>query len=378
MALLDELHADLADLESRGILRSRADQLVRSLRQDWIDVSSNDYLGLGRRTVSRETLDALAGLSSGSGASRLIHGSRPTHSMLEAELARWVDQEAALTFSSGYAANVGALTALLGPGDLVISDALNHASIIDGCRLCTARVRVVPHRDLEAVAKALEEPARRRWVVTETYFSMDGDSPDLARLRTLCDSRDAGLVLDEAHAMGVFGRAGGGLSMAQGVRADVVVGTLGKAVGYQGAFVAGPAPVLDLVWNRARSFVFSTATSPLVAAQTLHQVRTAMGADRDRERLAGHVGSFARALSQHGVRVPIDRHGPIFPIIVGKNDEARSAAFKLWELGILTQAIRPPTVPLGTARLRIALHADLLDSDIERLAAALGTLCVAT
>ncbi|MGH7439646.1 MAG: aminotransferase class I/II-fold pyridoxal phosphate-dependent enzyme, partial [Polyangiaceae bacterium] len=223
---------------------------------------SNDYLGLASRLAAPAT--------SGSGASRLVSGERAEHGALEEAVAGLVGLPSSLVFSSGYAANVGLLSSLPRPGDLVVSDALNHASIIDGIRLSKCRVAVVPHLDVGAVEAALgDRGAGRAFVVTESYFSMDADSPDLRALRAVCDRHGAALLVDEAHAIGVLGPGGAGLCAEQGVVPDALVGTFGKAFGAAGAFVAGCEPLTQWLWNTARSFVFSTGMSPVVAAAAL-------------------------------------------------------------------------------------------------------------
>jgi 8-amino-7-oxononanoate synthase len=364
-----KLTARLEQLAAQGLLRKRdlapGDSSAPG-DSALIDVCSNDYLGYARASVSRET-----GAPAGSGASRLINGTRSVHRALESELADWVGLDDSLVFSSGYAANVGVVSAIAGPGDLIVSDELNHASIIDGCRLSRARVAVVPHRDPVAVAKALEASGGHdaAWVVTESYFSMDGDSPDLAELRRLCDRHGAGLYVDEAHALGVFGPEGGGLCRATSVRPDVLVGTLGKSVGAQGAFVAGSAELLDFVWNRARSFVFSTAVSPMLAELALARVRRARADDASRARVHGHASRLRELLGP--VVAPSSSSGPIFPIILGGPERAARGVAVLRDSGFLAIAIRPPTVPSGACRLRISLNATLTDEDVVRLAAAI-------
>lgn len=367
------LRSRLSKRERASTLRHPRDGLVRQERA-WVDVSSNDYLGFASDPVSRETLSATAGACLGAGASRLIHGTRPEQLELESALADWVGFPTALVFTSGYAANVGVVSALAGPGDLVISDALNHASLIDGCRLGRADVTVVPHRDLDAIRAALARPASMRWVVTESYFSMDGSTPDLPALRALCDTAEAGLIVDEAHALGVFGPSGAGLCQRAGVQPDALIGTLGKAVGAQGAFVAGCEPVIHTIWNSARSFVFSTGFSPWLAAAITQRVRTVVAADGLRQRLAEHVDLLTEALPKN-LRLPDGRHGPIFPILLGANRRALDAAAALREAGFLAQAIRPPTVPPGTARLRISLTARLEERALCDLAAVLEKAC---
>jgi 8-amino-7-oxononanoate synthase len=357
---------ELAALDAGGLLRRRG--LGVPPTPELIDVCTNDYLGYARRVVSRETTTR-----AGAGASRLIYGTHAAHLTLEQELARWTGAEAALLFPTGYAANQGVLSALAQPGDLIVSDALNHASIIDGCRLSRARVEVIPHLDLRALGRALALPVKgRRWVVTETYFSMDADSPDLSALHALCTDHGAHLILDEAHALGVFGPEGAGLARATGVVPDALIGTLGKAVGVQGAFVAGSAELADLLWTRARSFVFTTAPSPVLAELALMGVRSAVADDAGRATLTRHGRQLETQLT--GLSTP-GRHGPIFPIPLGTPERALRAAAALRDRGFLAQAIRPPTVPAGSSRLRVALHADLTDETVMRLGAALREVC---
>lgn len=314
----------------------------------------------------------------GSGSSRLIHGSHQAHAALEALLAEWVGFEAALLFASGYAANVSLIPALTRPGDLIVSDELNHASLIDGCRLSRAETVVVPHIDVHATERALRahrerSPDANRWVVTESVFSMDGDSPDLVRLRALCDTHGAGLILDEAHALGVYGEQGAGKSVDARMQPDVFIGTLGKSVGTHGAFVAGPLLLRTWLWNRARGFVFSTAPSPALAELTIEHVRAVRSADDLRERLWSNVTRFGALLA---ARYPqLARHKcPIFPIPFGTTEAALRAAEQLAQAGILSQAIRPPTVPPGSSRLRVTITAAHEPSDIDRLAATLLSL----
>lgn len=365
----------LRELEDRAQLRDpdqdfgRLEAAAGAARQGCalLDASSNDYLGLAARRVSRET-----SAQAGSGASRLIHGGRDEHRELEAELASWVGAPASLLFSSGFAANVGLIPALVDPDALIVSDALNHASIVDGCRLSGAQRVIVPHLDLDALARALRDAtAPVRWVITESYFSMDGDGPDLGAVRALCDRYGAGLYVDEAHALGVFGPAGAGKCRGAGIVADVLVGTLGKAVGVQGAFAASSATLRAWLWNRARSFVFSTAPSPTLARLILEHVRLARAADRERARLASSARALRTLLADRGM--PIPGHGPILPIVLGAEDAAiRVAASLASEHGILIQAIRPPTVPAGSSRLRVTVTATMSNAELRRLADALA------
>jgi 8-amino-7-oxononanoate synthase len=314
-----------------------------------------------------------------------VDGDRPVHARLEEAVAQLVGQPSALVFTSGYAANVGLVSALAGPGDLIVSDALNHASLIDGARLSRARVEVVPHLDVDAVIRALKNhrasarpaadgarpPAARApcaFVLTESYFSMDADSPDLPALRRACDEYGAALVVDEAHALGVLGPDGRGLCVEAGVQADAVVGTFGKAFGAGGAFVAGCSALSQWLWNRARSFVFSTGLSPALAAAALRGIATA-GAEPERRRRTLLAASRLReGLQVCGVRLL--GYGHVVPWVVGDAQAAMRASSMLAEQGIDVRAIRPPSVPQGTARLRLTVSAAHGDPEIDGLLAA--------
>ncbi|HEY6561509.1 MAG TPA: 8-amino-7-oxononanoate synthase [Polyangiaceae bacterium] len=372
MGALDFLAHELGELRRAGLLREPdAGPLTPT---EYLNASSNDYLGLAQQNVSRETMLSVSA-ESGAGASPLIYGQRRAHLELERHLASWVRAEQSILFSSGYAANLGTLSALAGPDDVIVSDALNHASIIDGCRLSRAGLRVVPHCDLAAIAQALDEAAgaRRRWVVTESYYSMDGDGPDLRALRQLCNQGNAGLYVDEAHALGVLGPDGAGLCADAGIQPDVLVGTLGKAIGVQGAFVAGSRLLRSWLWNRARSFVFSTGTSPLLAELISAQVAQARGAHAERAWIAEAAATLRATLLEHGVPIPPGSHGHIIPILIGDNRVALDVARQLRDAGVLVQAIRPPTVPEGSARLRVTIAAHMTPSDVRYLAVQLLT-----
>jgi 8-amino-7-oxononanoate synthase len=357
---------DLARLEQDGLLRRRPPtDLGRG-----IDFASNDYLGLAAEVAPRAAL--------GAGASRLISGQRREHERLEEALADWLDQDRAVVFSSGYAANVGTLSALARAGDLLLSDALNHASLIDGARLSRAEVVVYPHLDLGAVQGALASaraessgPQRRVWVVTESYFSMDADSPDLRELRALCDEARAALVVDEAHALGVFGPEGRGICAEQGVVPDVLIGTLSKALGASGAFVAGCEDLAEWLWNRARSFVFSTGMSPAVAEGARLNLLRSLRMPELRKTALTRATELRAGLERLGL--PVRGHGMIVPWVLGDAGEALRIASNLREQGVFVQAIRPPTVPEKTCRLRLTTTARHAPNDIERALEALGT-----
>lgn len=349
---LRHLEAELAALDDANLRRHRpAPQPF-----DATSFCSNDYLGLA--AISVETRG-----NPGAAASRLIVGERPEHAALERALCDWLDVESALVFTSGYAANVGVISALASRGDLIVSDERNHASIIDGARLSRAHVEVVPHLDSAAVAKALAtHSGGRRWVVTEGYFSMDADSPDLQALRQICDAHDAGLIVDEAHSLAVLGPDGRGVSAEQGIVPDVMVGTFGKAIGAGGAFVAGSATLIDWLWNKARSFVFSTGLSPLVAQCALRGVEVARGLPELRARTALVAQTLRSALADAGK--PAAGYGHILPVIFGTPTAAIEAMNRLAALGVQAQAIRPPTVAPGTSRLRLAASARHSEQDL--------------
>lgn len=373
---LRDLPSALRQLEETNRLRLPDDSLLREkLRAEWgedfIDAARNDYLGLAGTSpapdVSRETSQTWA--SPGAGASRLIFGTAAEHLRVESDVAAWLDMPAALLFSSGYAANVGALSALLSPADAVFSDRLNHASLIDGMRLARVKPRVFEHLDLDELERGLQGAAAApaRWVVVESYYSMDGDGPDLIRLRNLCDQYDAAFYVDEAHSVGTFGAAGAGLCHLAGIRADVLVAAFGKAVGSHGACVLGSAEVRTWLWNRARSFVFSTAPSPAHAAHLASQIHTTRAAHTARNRLQLLAKQVRQTLQERGVPIVGGSFGPVLSLLCGSEGMAMDLAERLRASGVLAQAIRPPTVPDDGSRVRLILSAGLSETQVERL-----------
>jgi len=343
------------DLDGTGPAHTLADDGRRV-----VSFASNDYLGLSHHpAVIAAAHAALDRWGAGSGAARLIVGSRPVHSALERALAAWKDTEAAVLFPTGFAANLGVLTTFGGPGTLICSDELNHASIIDGTRLARARVAVYPHGDLDALSRLVREaPEQRVLVVTDTVFSMDGDTADLDALVHLCRRRGALLVLDEAHAVL-------GPSLPTGAGDVLRVGTLSKTLGSLGGFVAGDRRFCDLVVNLARPYIFTTASTPAdVAAATaaLEVLRSPEGAA-----LVDHL--------RHLVEMLRPGHpSPIIPVICGDEHRALAATAALLDRGMLVPAIRPPTVPPGTSRLRVALSAAHTTEQVRALAGALDEL----
>ncbi|TMM16648.1 MAG: 8-amino-7-oxononanoate synthase [Actinobacteria bacterium] len=330
-----------------------------------VSFASNDYLGLANHpTVVAAAHEALDRWGTGTGASRLIIGSRPIHRDLESALAEWKSTAAALSFPTGYAANVGVLTSLAGPGVTICSDSLNHASIVDGCRLARAQVRVYDHADLDHLSALLSDIEGRVVVVSDSVFSMDGDTADLVGLAQLCARRRALLVLDEAHA--VLGPDASNLD-------DEVellrVGTLSKALGSLGGFVAGSRRWIDLLVNRARPFIFTTAPTPADAAAALAALGVVRSPEGDalRRRLRAHVEAL-----QPG------HASPIVPIVLGEEAHAVEADRALLERGLLVPAIRPPTVAAGSSRLRVTMSAAHTTAQVELLLGALHELGLLT
>lgn len=338
---------------------------------------SNDYLGLAAHPKIREAASrALADSAYGSGASRHISGTTDLHNRAEAALADFVGMPAAVLFSTGYAANLGAVQALVGPGDVIFSDELNHASLIDGCRLSRARVHVYPHRNLGALEQLLHmhrSSGRAALVLTDAVFSMDGALAPLVELRALSERFGAGLLVDEAHALGVLGPHGRGLCAALGVRPDVLIGTLGKAFGAAGAFAAGPANTAALVKNRARSFVFSTSPPASQAAAALAAVELVRDGDPLREQLQHHAETLHEGLLALGYRLgPHASH--ILPVLVGDPEPTMRLSAALLEHGIFVHGIRPPTVPAGTSRLRLTPMASHMALHVQQALAAFASV----
>jgi len=370
---------ELAALAGEGLLRSLEPlgtpqgPVVRLGGETLVNLSSNDYLGLvAHPALAAAARAALERWGTGAGASRLVVGDTEAHRSLEARLASFEDAEAVLLFNGGYSANLGIIPALVGPKDAVFSDALNHASLVDGCRLSRASIEVYPHRDTGALAARLAATAaRRKLVVTDSVFSMDGDLAPLAELVEVCRAAGAALLVDEAHATGVLGRRGAGLCEALGLtrEVDVRMGTLGKALGTFGAYAATSGPVASLLVNRARTVIFSTALPPAVCAAAEAAVELVEEGAALRERLWRNIRHFSAGLEALGH--PARASSAIFPVVLGAAERAMAAAAFLRARGLLVKPIRPPSVPAGTSRLRFALSAahtlDQLDQALAGL-----------
>ena len=355
----------LADVRAAGRWRQPRDLHATGAVTGTVDgrpvvtFASNDYLGLTHHpAVVAAAHDALDRWGAGTGASRLVVGSRPLHGELEAELAAWKGTEAAVLFPTGFAANLGLLATFGGPDVTILSDELNHASIVDGARLARAGVRVYRHADLDHVAKLLADVVGPALVVSDSAFSMDGDVADVRGLAELCASHDALLVLDEAHAVLGPEVSVGGVPVLR-------MGTLSKALGSLGGFVAGPRAYVDLLVNRARPFIFTTAPTPADVAAAL----AALGVVR-----SGEGTELVARLRSHVDRLRPGHPTPIVPVVLGEEAAALAAADRLLVAGLLVPAIRPPTVPPGTSRLRVTLSAAHTDDQVDRLIAALAAI----
>jgi 8-amino-7-oxononanoate synthase len=374
------LAADLAELEARGLQRSR--RVLSSAQGAQVTVDgqsyrafcSNDYLGLAAHPeLIRAVQEGCARYGAGAGASHLVLGHSEAHHALEEALARFVGAPRALLFSTGYMANIGVVTALVGHGDAVFADRLNHASLNDACLLSRARFRRYPHGDMNALERLLAQTkARRRLVVTDAVFSMDGDIAPVRELAELAERFDAWLFLDDAHGFGVLGNGGRGVLSHCGVDSPRIIymATLGKAAGVFGAFVAGLAELTETLIQRARSYVYTTASPPALAHALLTSLKLIETEQWRRDRLAQLIESVKARLSGGRWRL-LASATPIQPLIVGGATEALALSEQLRRRGILVPAIRPPTVPQGTARLRISLSAAHGEDDVAELAAAL-------
>jgi 8-amino-7-oxononanoate synthase len=366
MPFESEIRRALAEQERSGLLRNPPGISGPQGPEVSIDgkpilcLCSNNYLGLANHPAIAAAVEASLRIDGvGSAASRLITGTMDAHREAEAAFADFLGTPATALFSTGYAANLGTVQAVVGPGDVIFSDALNHASLIDGCRLSRARVQVFSHRSadhLESLLRQHRRAAKRALIITDSLFSMDGDIAPLREIAGLARSFDAGLLVDEAHALGVFGPEGRGLAATQGVEPDLIVGTLGKSFGVAGAFVAGSEEAVALIRNRARSFVYSTAPPPMLARAAIAALELVRNADEARRVLLGHADALRSGLRQLGFDVP-PGSSQILPVLIGGNERTMRLSAQLLDRGVFVQGIRPPTVAEGTARLRLTAMA---------------------
>ena len=364
-----------------GVASGNAELTSSSATQPLLDLASNDYLGLSRHPAVRAAAAAeLEASGLGAGASRLVSGSRPVHVALEEALASWLGRERALLFPSGFQANLAAVAALADRHTLVLADRLIHHSLLAGVRACGARLQRFRHNDTIDLEQRLtaarhETPGRRLLVLSESLFSMEGTSPELPALEAVCARHGAALLLDEAHALGVLGRGGRGLAWPDSQPA-LISGTFGKAFGSGGAFLAGDALVIDWLLQHSGPFRYTTALAPPLAAGALASLQWLQERERDGDEpgvaLLQRARRWRDALEAAGwPRRPGD--GPILPLLVGDDSRALELQQRLEQAGLLSVAIRPPTVPPSTARLRLVLRHDLPAGSLARLLEALGS-----
>jgi 8-amino-7-oxononanoate synthase len=371
-----DFSTQLAELNAQNLLRKR--QVVSSAQstqlvvdgKTYLSFCSNDYLGLANHPDLISAFQKGAQeYGVGAGASHLISGHMRPHEELEIALAKFVGLPRALYFSSGYAANTGVIPALAGEGDAIFSDALNHACIIDGTRLSKAEVKIYPHADITKLARLIEtSSAKRKLVVSDAVFSMDGDIAPIRELVTLCEQHDAWLLLDDAHGFGVLGANGRGVLEHFNIQSPNIIymATLGKAAGVSGAFVAGHADAIEWLIQRARTYVFSTASPPALAVALKESLRIFQQESWRREQLQKLIAHLRNSL----VNLPwklLPSQTAIQSLIIGSNADALSVMEKLKQKNIWVPAIRPPTVAVGSARLRISLSAAHSIEDVDRL-----------
>ena len=354
----------------RLTLESAQGPLIRLQGREYLNFCSNDYLGLAAHPrVVAAFVEAAATYGVGSGASHLVCGHSTPHRELEEALAEFTGRPRALLFSSGYAANIGVLTTLLQRGDQVFEDRLNHASLLDGGLYSGARFRRFAHNDVSALALQMDKADGPALVVVDGVFSMDGDTAPLAELATLCAARDAWLMVDDAHGFGVMGPNGGGSTEAAGLGVEdvpVLMATLGKALGTAGAFVAGSEYLIEGLIQQARNYIYTTALPPAVAAASLVSLTLLREEAWRREHLAGLINRFRDGAQQLALPLMPSRSA-IQPLLVGDAARALALSARLREQGLLIGAIRPPTVPAGTSRLRITLSAAHTPQQVDRL-----------
>ena len=380
--MLDELRKELSDLREAGLYRrlrrveGGQDAVIRVDGREVVNFASNNYLGLANHpALKTAAVRATKRFGTGAGASRLITGTMPPHVAIEERIAEFEGTEDAILFNSGYAANLGVLTALLGRGDAVFGDRLNHASLADGCRLSGASFYRYRHSDPGHLDRLLQRhgDVRRRLVATDTIFSVDGDPAPLAELVEVCARRDAWLMVDEAHATGCVGDGGRGVAEQYGLQraVPILMGTLSKAVGSVGGYVAGAAPLVDLLRNRARSFVYTTALPPGACAASKAGLDIIEREPRRRARLWRNAERLRFALRRNGWDTGRSE-SQIIPVGVGDPEPALALSERLLSAGFLAPALRPPTVPAGACRLRVSVTSEHGIEQIDAFVEALG------
>lgn len=357
---------ELSALDEKSLLRQRrtfcslpSGRCTLNGEPLW-NFAGNDYLGLADDPAVIEATETAVAEGVGARASALVTGHSQWHEQLLKTVAEFKSAESAILFPTGFAANFGTITSLIDPEDIVFCDRLNHASLIDGARHSKAKFRVYPHCDVAALNRELEKANgyRRRLIITDSLFSMDGDHAPLKEIVDLAEEYDAMLLVDEAHATGIFGESGTGLLEAHGVanHSNVIsVGTFSKAIGVQGGFVTGPKSLCDWLWNRARTSMFSTALAPPLCAAAIASIEIIKSEPKRRKWLLEQSQLVKQQLQEQGWNVPKNVNGPIIPVLIREPEKTLSIANQLQQQGVLVAAIRPPTVPSGTSRLRISL-----------------------
>ncbi len=374
--LKDILTARLAEVKESGLYRrlraveSSQDAAIILEGHEVLLFSSNNYLGLANHPALKQAAqEATEQYGCGSGASRLISGSMAIHHKLEQRLAALKKTDATLVFPTGYHANIGALSALMGPDDAIFSDSLNHASIIDGCRLSRADTQIYRHADTDHLSELLKARPQsgQRLIVTDTVFSMEGDLAPLSEIVALAQEYNAWIMVDEAHATGVFGPHGGGLVEKLGLaqQIDIQMGTLGKALGCVGAYIAGSHELIDWLINRARSFIYTTGLPPAVAASALAALDIVESEPERREQLWDNTKFLSDGLLSLGYTLG-DTRSQILPVIIGEADQTMALAQAMLQHGVFAHGIRPPTVPEGTSRIRATPMATHTQAQLSR------------
>lgn len=376
---MDWLAGELANIKSKGLYRelntigSAQTPKVLKNGRELILLSSNNYLGLtSHPKVKKAAIDAVKEYGTGAGGARLTTGNTELHTNLEEKIAQFKDTESALVFSTGYMANVGAISALMKKGDLILSDELNHASIIDGCRLSGADVYVYPHMDISSIEKTLRTSKHgKKLIVTDGIFSMDGDIAPLREIVELAKDFDAMVMVDDAHATGVLGKHCRGTADYFNVEVDINMGTLSKALASMGGYIAGSSELIDYLRNRARSFMFSTALPPPAAAAAIAAIECIKD-ENPAKKLWQNVRIYKKGLLDLGFSIKSET--PIIPLFTGDAKTTTEAAAELEKLGVYALGIRPPAVPAGKGRIRTSLMATHSEQDLKIAIDAIGAI----
>lgn len=376
---MDWLNLELADIRNKGLYRrlntiesAQNPRIIKDGRE-LILLSSNNYLGLTNHPkVKKAAIDAIAEYGTGTGGSRLTSGNTDLYVRLEEKIAQFKGTEAAIVFSTGYMANTGTIAAMMNKGDLILSDELNHASIIDGCRLSHAEVKVYPHRDVSVIENIVKSSShQKKLIITDGIFSMDGDIAPLPEIVEIAKKHDAMVIVDDAHATGVIGKHCRGTAEHFNVEVDITMGTLSKAIGSMGGYVAGSNELIEYLRNRARSFIYSTALPPPAVAAAIAAIEIIENED-PAKKLWDNVALYRKGLMDMGFS--INSNTQIIPLLTGDAKRTLDAAALLEKQGVYAMGIRPPTVPEGKGRIRTSLMATHSRKDIDIVLFAIGVI----